>query len=285
MTPIPLRLLLVLLVWWAVPCSADSWLPAEPKIYVSPDQTYRVRVNPRAITSPLGYFSDNVGKRAPAGTPKGRGDTKATASIEHLVGAGQWTRLSSFALTNEVAPVTALMADGGQYLVTFDNWYSMGYGSNVVAIHDGQGQPIRALALSDILSADHIMALDHSVSSIWWRGVPHLTPTGLLIIPIVVPGEADDDKEKTYVDAVLRLSDGAVISGSSPEWQQAEAAAQSVARQKRDYEERDKQAFIAPLTGPKENTELLPKGSLLSVVTGLEGGHDIHHCSSRPERP
>ena len=194
-------------------------------------------------------------KREPAGAPKGRGDTKATATIEHLDDAGQWTPLSSFTLTNEVAPVDALIADGGQYLVTFDNWHSMGYGLNVVAIHDGQGQLIRALALSDILSADYIIALDHSVSSIWWRGEPHLTPTGLLIIPIVVPGETKDDKEKTYVDAVLRLSDGSVMSGSSSEWQQAEAAAQSVARQKRDFEERAKQAFIAPLIGPKENTE------------------------------
>lgn len=186
---------------------------------------------------------------------KGRGDTKATATIEHLDDAGQWTRLWSFTLTNEVAPVDALIADGGQYLVTFDNWHSMGYGLNVVAIHDEQGKLIRALALSDILSADYILALDHSVSSIWWRGEPHLTPTGLLIIPIVVPGETNDDKEKTYVDAVLRLSDGSVISGSSSEWQQAEAAAQSVARRKRDYDERAKQAFIAPLIGPKENTE------------------------------
>lgn len=250
-----LQLIFVLLVCWAAPCSADSWLPAKQKIYVSPDQTYRVRVDPRTITSPLDYFSDKVEKREPAGASKGHRGAKATATIEHLDDAGRWTRSWSFNLTNEVAPVEALLADGGQYLVTFDNWHSMGYGQNVVVIHNGHGQLIRALALSDILSADYIEALDHSVSSIWWRGEPHLTSAGLLVIPIVVPAEEDDDKEKTYVNAVLRLSDGSVISGSSPEWQRAEAAAETVARQKRDYDEQAKQAFIAPLIGPKENTE------------------------------
>ncbi|WP_395396144.1 hypothetical protein WBP07_22770 (plasmid) [Novosphingobium sp. BL-8A] len=154
-----------------------------------------------------------------------------------------------------MAPVDALIADGGKYLVTFDNWHSMGYGPNVVAIYDGHGQLIRALALSDIVSADYIVALEHSVSSIRWRGEPHFAPTGLLVIPIVVPDAQDDGKEETYLDAVLRLSDGSVISGSSPDWQRAEATAQSMARQKRDYEKQAKQAFIAPLLGPNENTE------------------------------
>ena len=255
MTRIHSHLLLALLACWAAPSNADSWLPAEPKIYVSPDQTYRVRIDPRPITSPLAYFSDKVKGREPAGAPKGHKDSKATATIEHLENAGQWIRIWSGNLSNQVAPVDALIADGGKYLVTFDNWHSMGYGQNVVAIYDGHGQLIRALALSDIVSADHIAALQHSVSSIQWRGEPHLTPEGLLVIPIVVPDAQDESKEETYLDAVLRLSDGPVISGSSPDWQRAEATAQFVARQKRDYEEQAKQAFIAPLLGPSENTE------------------------------
>ncbi|WP_395396143.1 hypothetical protein WBP07_22755 (plasmid) [Novosphingobium sp. BL-8A] len=67
---------------------------------MSPDQTYRVRIDPRPITSPLAYFSDKVKGREPAGALKGHKDTKATATIEHLENADQWTRLWSGNLSN-----------------------------------------------------------------------------------------------------------------------------------------------------------------------------------------
>ena len=155
-----------------------------------------------------------------------------------------------------------LIADGGHYLVTFDNWHSMGYGPNVVAIHDDQGRLIRTLSLNDVVSDEYVSALRHSVSSIWWRGEPHFGPGDTLIIPIVVPQETRDGDSETYVDAVFRLSDGALLNKASPDWQSAQASAAHVAQLKRAYDEEAKQAFIAPLLGPKENTELAWHGYL-----------------------
>lgn len=259
---VSVRLLLALLALVASPCLADSWLPAKSETYLSPDKTYRVRVVPREIESALAYFSDKVHKREPAGGPKGQRQTRATATIEHLSPDGTWVKTWSGSLTNEVAPVFVLIADGGHYLVTFDNWHSMGYGPNVVAIHDDQGRLIRTLSLNDVVSDEYVSALRHSVSSIWWRGEPHFGPGDTLIIPIVVPQETRDGDSETYVDAVFRLSDGALLNKASPDWQSAQASAAHVAQLKRAYDEEAKQAFIAPLLGPKENTELAWHGYL-----------------------
>ena len=241
-------------VLFAMPCHADSWLPPQPEIYLSPDKTYRLQVQPRALTSSLGYFSDKMKGKEPAGAPKGTRQITARAIVEHLEANGSWVTIWAGPLTNEVAPVDAIIADGGQYVVTFDNWHSLGYGPNVVTIYDRQGRLIRALALSDLLTDDYIQALSHSVSSIDWRGSPHLSD-GLLMIPIVVPNADQSSDEETYVDAMIRLTDGAVVSGSSPEWHTANASAQHVATLNREYADQARRAFIAPLRGPTSNTE------------------------------
>lgn len=248
-------LIFALFAQLATPCRADQWFPPQPETYESPDKTYRLQVRPRELVSPLAYFSDKAKRREPAGGAKGQQQRRATATIEHLGADGAWTALWSGPLTNEVAPVDALIADGGRYVVTFDNWHSMGYGPNVVVIHDGQGRVIRAMALTDIVSEEYVFALGHSVSSIHWRGTPQLGPDDTVRIPIVVPGDRQGSEEETYVDAVIRLADGAVLSGASPEWRHAQAAAAKEAQSRRDYDERAREAFIAPLLGPSDNTE------------------------------
>lgn len=285
MVPFLFRSLLALLALAATPCHADSWAAPQAETYESPDKTYRLRVAPREIASALAYFSDKVKKREPAGGAKGQQQARATATIEHVGADGVWVALWSGLLTNEVAPVDALITDGRRYVVTFDNWHSMGYGPNVVAIHDGHGRLIRALTLNDIVSEDYIFALRHSVSSIWWRGDPRLEPADdTLMIPIVVPGDRQDADGETYVDAVIRLSDGAVLSGASPEWKNAQAAAAKEAQSQRDYNEKAKQAFIAPLLGPTENgIRLAPlsRRGVLPIRASLERGLSSKHGAAR----
>lgn len=260
-----LRLLFALFALLATPCRADQWLPPQPQTYESPDKAYRLQVRPRELVSALAYFSDKVKKREPAGSAKGQQESRATATIEHVGTDGVWTALWSGPLTNEVAPVAALIADGGHYVVTFDNWHSMGYGPNVVVIHDGHGRVIRALALNDIVSDEYVFALGHSVSSIHWRGDPYFGPDDTVMVPIVVPGDRQGADGETYVDAVIRLSDGAVLSGASPAWQNAQAVAAKEAQSRRDYDEGARKAFIAPLLGPTENTELAWHNYLLEA--------------------
>jgi len=249
-------MVLVLSALLATPCRADQWLPPQAETYQSSDATYRLHIQPRAVISGMAYFSDKLKHREPAGTITGQRQTTATAAIEHLAADGQWITVWSGPLTNEVAPVDALITDGGRYVVTFDNWHSTGYGPNAVAILDGHGHVIRSLALKDIVSDDYIYALPHSISSIVWRGQARFGPDQTLIIPIRVPDGSQPGDDGHYVDAIVRLSDGAVLSGKSPDWLNANAVAAKQAQQKRDFEEKEKQAFFAPLLGPAENTEL-----------------------------
>ena len=239
----------------AAPCMADSWTPAQRTAYLSPDKASRLRVIPRPITSQLGYFSDKVKGKEPAGATKGSKEATARAIVERLDANGSWVTVWDRALTNEVAPVEALISNDAQYVATFDNWHGTGYGPNVVAIYDHEGLLVRKLALSDLLPAEYIDALSHSVSSIQWRGTPRFSGDGRILLPVVVPNDGGPNAKEAYVDAVIRLADGAVLSGATPEWRTAIASAHLVAVQKREYEKQAKRTFIAPLLGPTQNTE------------------------------
>jgi len=250
-----ITILLCIAIWFTgSPSYADSWLSPKAETYYSPSKAFRLRITPRALSSALGYFSDKVNGREPAGAPKDSKQITARATVDHREATGAWVKVWEGALTNEVAPVDALISDGGQ-VATFDNWHSMGYGSNVIAIYDRQGKVVRALALSELLPSIFIEALSHSVSSIHWRGQARLADDGNLVIPIVVPRADQQDGTTTYVDAVIRLADGYVLSGSSPDWQAALAEAQTKVAIDRSLAEQARQAFASPLLGPKENTE------------------------------
>lgn len=242
-------------IWFtASPSYADSWLPPKVETYYSPSKAFRLRITPRALSSALGYFSDKVNGREPAGAPRDSKQVTARATFERREETGTWVTVWEGALTNEIAPVDALISDNGQ-IVTFDNWHSMGYGSNVIAIYDQQGAVVRTLALSDFLPSFFIEALPHSVSSIHWRGQARLADDGSLVIPIVVPRAEQEGDTTTYVDAVIRLADGNVVSGTSPDWQAALAEAQTKGAIDRSLAEQAEQEFASPLLGPKENTE------------------------------
>jgi hypothetical protein len=43
-----------------------------------------------------------------------------------------------------VAPVSALVSEDGAYLITFDNWHSMGYGDDVVVLYRTDGTLIHS---------------------------------------------------------------------------------------------------------------------------------------------
>jgi hypothetical protein len=79
-------------------------------------------------------------------------------------------------LSNDVSPVEALVSEDGQFVVTLDNWGSIGYGDDVLAIYCQFGQ-IAEYSLEEIVGdvanrqgTDSLFQLiDHSVSSRHWR--------------------------------------------------------------------------------------------------------------------
>jgi hypothetical protein len=233
----------------AAPAWADSWLPATVKTYEAADHSARLTVSPRGIESPLKYFEDKVDGTEPAGQKPGA-EPAATGVLEVRDGAG-WKIVWKRALVNDVAPVHALVAPGGRWVVTFDNWHSMGWGDDVVVIYGGDGTRVRSLSLNDLLPKDYVEALPRSVSSIWWSGEHRFSPDeATLLLQIVIPGDTDEDK-RVYVELPVRLADGRVLTPDTEAWRAALAQASRVAAQKRADAAAWRAAFIAPLTGPE----------------------------------
>src|SRR6185295_11492003 len=147
---------------------ADSWLPPEESEYSTPGKTYRFRVIPRGISSPLAYFRDEVSGHSPAGQDQDKA-LHCTGILEHR--SSRWRPYRAVwqkQLVNDVAPVRAVISGDGRFVETFDNWHSTGYGPHTVVLYGADGRIVRSLNLYDFLLRDEIEQLSMSVSSIHW---------------------------------------------------------------------------------------------------------------------
>src|SRR5688572_29092744 len=108
---------------FASPAFADSWRPPGESVTTSAAGTARVTITPRALSSPLAYFTDAGDGKAKPG--QGAGADHASARVERKGAGGEWTTLWQGPLVNDVGPVDALVSDDGSRLVTFDHWHEV----------------------------------------------------------------------------------------------------------------------------------------------------------------
>jgi len=171
--------------------------------YTSESGSYSFTVEPLPLDSQLSYFEEKSKGTADVGAastyPKGR---LASQSGDIL-----WKRK----LVNEVAPVEALVSADGSYVVTFDNWHSVGYGDDVVVIYGRSGELIRSLSLADIVGAERASDFPRSVSSIWWSGKHRLESGDVLGLSIVAKGADPHGEEPKFETVRVRLKDGVVL--------------------------------------------------------------------------
>jgi len=146
---------------------ADSWLPPQETTYTSSSGAFVFTVMPPSFEERDKYYNERYkdkGNRPSTEELRGRfpcvGRLVNSKNHDETV----WER----PLLNDIAPVSALVTSNGNYVVTFDEWHSVGYGPNVVVIYGSDGKVIRRLSLADFLSKGHIASLPHSVSSIFW---------------------------------------------------------------------------------------------------------------------
>src|SRR5690348_12144403 len=177
---IALAILSLVCLLWPNHAFADEWAPPKPEIYYSANKQWRLTVMPRAMESPLAYYTDKVNGRPNPGAPPRDPERSARGFLEHMSGQ-TWRMVWNLPLTNEISPASASVSDQGA-IATFDNWGSMGFGKNVVVIYARSGRKIRSLSLDDILPKTYIEALPRSVSSIWWGGDHHFSSDGRQLI-------------------------------------------------------------------------------------------------------
>jgi TonB family protein len=161
---------------------ADSWrLPTKTKYYSS-NKNYYLEVTPKKLESQLQYFKDKVEGIENAGALKEMKNNRAKGVFYARRAGGEYSKKWEFPLVNEVSPVSVLISDKGNYVVTFDNWHGIGYGDSVVVIYHSNGDLIRKFGLEDLLTEGDIEVLPHSISSIHWGAAHYLDEANDLLI-------------------------------------------------------------------------------------------------------
>lgn len=165
-----------ILTWiavWAflVPVAhADSWMPPKPSVtYESETRDARFIVTTSTRQDIL-YASSGALYVRKSGT-----------------GDAEWLRIWNKTLQNQVSPVTALVANGGWRVITFDNYYSVGYGAEVIVFYDEKGDLLKKYSLESLLSDTELSQVPRSVSSRWWRSKAEIDETlGLLKVEVTL---------------------------------------------------------------------------------------------------
>jgi len=244
------RILLGFASLQAFPAVADSWMPPTRATYLSASKDVRFTVTPRELRDQLGYFSDKVDGKEPAGQRPG-GEPRARGKLERQTGP-IWTTIWEGPLANDVSPVSALIADDGAYVVTFDNWHSTGWGENVVVIYRADGSIVRSMKLADVVPEEYIRALPRSVSSLWWSGEHELrTDQKQLVLKVVIPNRSGSiGSPRGYLDVPIDLASGRVAPLSGQAWDNAMAAAAPLIAQSKAEEAAWRAEMIAPLVAP-----------------------------------
>ena len=164
---------------------ADSWEAPKVASHNSTNKEYRFITTPAdpasraraALAEALAKeekakadeaAKDRPARKKPAQAPAAQKPAKCMGRLEHKTKDGKYELVWEHELSNAVAPVSVLVSDGGEYVVTLDNWHSVGRGSNVVVIYGPKGKLVRELGLEDFLSREQVAALPVSVSSTWW---------------------------------------------------------------------------------------------------------------------
>lgn len=250
----PRRLAVLARLWiallslaWTAAAAADSWSIPERQTYFSADRRMRLVVTPNRALARR-YLEGPDSAENPAANARGRLERRGADRRWRLV----WER----PLVNEVAPVSALVADSGDYVVTFDNWGSVGGGDNVVVIYGADGRLVRTMSLTDFLPEDYILTLPQTFSSIWWGGFDHqhhLASDGdRLILSVVIPSTHDDFFWDGQFELEVALATGTPVR-SGPAWERAMAAAEAARIADRERRARRLEFMTEPLTAPSSS--------------------------------
>ena len=168
---------------------ADSWLPPKPSVTyesLNGDARFIVTASPR---------SDSL--------IACRGAAWIKSSDN------EWRQLWDKPLQNRLSPVTAVVANGGWRIVTFDNYYSVGYGDEVIVFYNETGDLIKKYALEDLLSKEELDRVPRSVSSRWWRSQVRLDEALGVLTVDVVQSYAD---KRSIKSISFDLGNGGILS-------------------------------------------------------------------------
>lgn len=149
---------------------ADEWPMPGVREYYNSDSSYFVRIIPATPVNPNSKYYNWVRASAIEKELFSAEDTlaapcraivyKKAGKSNEIVWEGD--------LINKIAPVSALVSSNGKYLVTFDNWFSKGFGTNVVVFYNENGKLIQSYKLRDV-SPIPLDSYQRSMTSLQWQ--------------------------------------------------------------------------------------------------------------------
>jgi len=191
---------------------ADSWALPEPTKYYSSDKQYYIEIFPRKLESQMKYFDDKVEGHEPAGSAKGVKDNFCKGVFYKRNAKLEYDRVWKSRLSNDVAPVSVLVSDQGEHVVTFDNWHSIGYGDDVVVIYGSGGKLVRKLSLPEIFDKKPPTRVPRSVSSIYWGKGHYLDEKNdCVVLKVVSSWSGNIDEMPEYREVRVNLKTGVLI--------------------------------------------------------------------------
>lgn len=143
---------------------ADSWANPAEIIIKSNSGSWEAKVTPAKLTIQIDDYLKQIRLNNLAATPVKDMESWATATVRQ-----ENSKSHTFTLRSPWMPVEALLLDDGT-LVTFDQWYSMGYGEVCIA-YDPSGSVRWSRTLRDLVG-NKLIDFSGSVSSIGWRYSP-----------------------------------------------------------------------------------------------------------------
>lgn len=146
---------------------ADSWESPKVKVYYSADSSYFVRIVPKIVPERYWKWMNASTKRKERFSPQDTTIIYCHAMMFKRTKVGD-TLIWKENLINQISPVSAMVSNDGKYLVTFDNWYSAGYGVDVLVVYDKDGMMLKRHMLEDI-SPFPVNTYPLTISSLWWR--------------------------------------------------------------------------------------------------------------------
>ena len=209
------RLLLILFVIMTASglTWADTWALPKKETVCSQNKKFCFKVIPKKLKGQLEYFEDKVAGKENAGADDRVRKNLARGIFYRRDDNGILRKRWEINLVNEVAPVSILVSDAGDHVVTFDNWHSVGYGDDVVVIYEGfTGRLIKKLGLTDFLTEKDVSQLSHSASSIWWGGGHFFDRERReVVLQIAKNGRPAFESDREFFPIRIELSSGRVL--------------------------------------------------------------------------
>jgi TonB family protein len=188
---------------------ADTWRLPKKEKYHSPNKKFYFEVTPKNLESQLKYFQDKVDGNKNAGALDKTKENRAIGAFYARRFDGGYSRKSKFFLSNEVSPVSAIVSNNGEYVVTFDNWHGVGYGDDVVVIYRSDGTMVKKFALEDLLTEGDIETFSRSTSSMSWGGEHKIDEaSNLLVLKVVANGKSSWEDTAKFHELKVDLATG-----------------------------------------------------------------------------